>query len=373
MTIQIREVKSRLDLKAFIYLPEKIHNNHQNWIPPVYMDEWDFYNPAKNSAFHHSNTIMLIAMRENKPVGRIMGIINNKYNKTHNETHARFFNLECWDEPETAYALITAIENWARQMGMTKIIGPLGFSEKDPQGFMIEGFDNPMVVATNCSLPYMPGLIEDCGYTKEVDLVSYKLEIPDGIPEIYNTVYQRAKLNGGFSIMEFTSKKELRKYIRPVFQLVNEAYAEIYGFAELDNDEMDYMADRYMFILNPKFIKIVLDKNKQIAAFVISMPELAGGIRKAKGRMLPFGFLKILWESKTTKMLTLYLGAIKEEYRNSGLDALLGMKILDTAKREGMTFIDSHLVLETNMKMRREYEKLGGKIYKKYRIYQKAL
>jgi hypothetical protein len=373
MTIQIKEVQSKKDLKKFIFLPEKIHKKHKNWVPPLYMDEWDFYNPARNSAFRHCSTILLLALRNEKPVGRIMGIINHKYNKTHNETHARFFNLECWDDLEVAGALTAAVENWARQNGMTKIIGPLGFSDKDPQGFMTEGFDKPMVVATNCSLPFMPQLIEQCGYTQEVDLVSYRLDIPDGIPQIYNAIYQRAKTNGGFVMKEFTTKKELRKYIRPVFQLINETYAEIYGFAELEEDEMDYMADRYMFILNPKFIKIVLDKNDKIAAFIIGMPEMADGIRKAKGRMFPFGFLKILWESKTSKMLTLYLGAIKEEYRNSGLDALMGMKMLDTAKEEKMTFMDSHLVLETNVKMRREYEKLGGLVYKKYRIYKKEL
>ncbi|MBN1416560.1 MAG: hypothetical protein JW973_15770 [Bacteroidales bacterium] len=373
MTLQIKEVHSKKDLKEFIYLPERIHRHHHNWVPPLYIDEWDFYNPEKNSAFHHSDTVMLLAVRENKPVGRIMGIINHKYNKTHNESHARFFNMECWEEPEVAYALTAAVENWARHHGMTKIIGPLGFSDKDPQGFMIEGFDKPMVVATNCSLPYMPDLIEKCGYAREVDLFSYRLEIPDGIPEIYSSIYKRANLNGGFTIKEFTAKKELRKFIRPVFQLINETYADIYGFAELENEEMDYMADRYMYILNPKFIKIVLDRENKIAAFVIGMPEMAGGIRKAKGRLFPFGFLKILWESKTTKMLTLYLGAIKEKYRNSGLDALLGIKMLDTAKKEKMTFIDSHLVLESNIRMRREYEKLGGVVYKKYRIYQKAL
>jgi len=373
MSIQIKEVQSKRDLKKFIFLPEEIHHRHENWVPPLYMDEWDFYNPARNSAFRHSNTILLLAFRDNKPVGRIMGIINNKYNKTHSETHARFFNLECHEDPETASALITAVENWARKNGMTQIIGPLGFSDKDPQGFMIEGFDKPMAVATNCSLPYMPVLIEGCGYSKEVDLVSYKLDIPDGIPQIYNTIYQRVKNNGGFVMKEFTTKKELREYIRPVFQLINETYAEIYGFAELENDEMDFMANRYMMILNPKFIKIVLDKNNKMAAFVIAMPEMAGGIRKARGRLFPFGFVHILLERKRSKMLTLYLGAIKEEYRNSGLDALMGIKMLDTAQKEKMKFMDSHLVLETNVRMRREYEKLGGVVYKKYRIYRKEL
>ncbi len=373
MTIQIREVQSKRDLKTFIYLPEKIHRHHKNWVPPMYMDEWDFYNPEKNSAYRHSSTVLFLAWRDGKAVGRIMGLINHKYNNTHNETNGRYFNLECWEDIDTARALTRAVEDWARGKGMTKLIGPLGFSEKDPQGFMIEGFEQPMAVATNCSLPYMPALIENCGYAKEVDLYSYRLDIPENIPELYKVIYQRAQSNGGFTMKEFTTKKELRQYIRPVFQLVNEAYAEIYGFAELEPDEMDYMANKYMFILNPKFVKVVLDKKGQTVAFIVSMPELAGGIRKARGRMFPFGFLKIIRESKTTKMLTCYLGAIKEEYRNSGLDALMGTKILDTAQKEGMSFIDSHLVLETNIKMRREYEKLGGKIYKRYRIYQKSL
>jgi hypothetical protein len=373
MEITIREVKTRSELRHFIYLPEKIHLDHPNWVPPVYMDEWAFYNPAKNSALRHSSVILFLAFRDTKPVGRIMGIINHKYNKTHNENHARFFNMECGDDTEVARALLTKAEDWARQAGMTGMIGPLGFSDKDPQGFMIEGFDKPMVMATNCSLPFMPQLVEACGYAKEVDLVDYRLDIPNDIPEIYSTVYERVRKNGGFTIKEFSDKKELRKYIRPVFELINVTYSEIYGFAEIEPDEMDYMADRYMFIINPRFLKVVLDSNNEMAAFVLGIPEIAGGIRKARGRLFPFGFLKILRESRTTKMLTMYLGAIREEYRSSGLDALMGIKMLETARKEKMSFIDSHLVLETNLKMRREYEKLGGTIYKRYRIYRKAL
>ncbi len=373
MSVEIKQVKSRSDLYTFIHLPEKIHKEHKNWIPPVYMDEWDFYNPAKNSAYRHCDTIMYLAYRGKKPVGRIMGIINHKYNKTHNENNARFFGLECWNDPETAGALTSAVEQWSQQNGMSRIIGPLGFSDKDPQGFMIEGFDMPMVIATNCSHPYMPALIEQCGYSKEVDLFDYKIDVPDKIPEIYENIYQRASLNGGFTIKEFTTKKQLREYIKPVFRLINETYAEIYGFAEIEEDEMDYMANRYMFILNPKFVKVVLDKEDKLAAFILGIPEVAEGIRKARGRILPFGFIRILIESKKSKMLTLLLGAIKEEYRNSGLDALLAIKMLETAQKEKMRTIDSHLVLETNVKMRREYEKIGGVVYKRFRIYQKRL
>jgi hypothetical protein len=373
MSIEIREVKSKSDLKTFIYLPYKIHKDHKNWIPPLFIDEWDFYNPVKNSAYRHCDTVMYLAFRDNKPTGRIMGIINHKYNKTHNENNGRFFNLECWNDIETASALTGAVEVWLRQKGMERIVGPLGFSDKDPQGFMIEGFDMPMIIATNCNLPYMPDLIEKCGYSKEVDLYDYKIDVPDKIPEIYENIYQRSQLNGGFAIKEFFSKKQLREYIKPVFRLINETYAEIYGFAEIEEDEMDYMANRYMFILNPKFVKVVLDKQGEMAAFIIGIPEVAEGIRKAKGRILPFGFIKILMESKRSKMLTLLLGAIKEEYRNSGLDALLAIKMLETAQKEKMQTIDSHLVLETNIKMRREYEKIGGVVYKRYRIYQKML
>jgi hypothetical protein len=373
MPLTIKEITTKGELREFIFLPEKIHKNHKNWIPPLYIDEWDFYNPKKNRSFSNCDSVLALAYRDKEVVGRIMGIISHKYNEVHQNKTARFFNMECYDEPETASALIKYIEDWAVGLGMTKLVGPLGFSDKDPQGMLIEGFDQPIVIATNCNHEYMVRLLENNGFSKEVDLVVYKMLVPKMIPAFYKEIQARTLQRNDIHLIEFTTKKALRPYIKPVFRLINETYQNIYGFSEIEEGEMDYMAGRYMPVINPRFVKIIASKTGELVAFVLAMPDIAEGIRLAKGRLFPTGIIKIITTSKRTKLLVMLLGAIMDEYRNSGLDALMGMRIIEEAQAQGMEIIDSHLILENNVKMRAEYERMGGEVYKRYRIFQKDL
>ena len=179
MSIEIRLVETKKDREVFINLPKLFHKDHKNWVPPIYMDDRNFFNPSKNKCFLYSDTVLAIAYRERNPVGRIMGIINRKYNESHQENDGRFCFMECAEDKDVFHALITYIENWLRSKGMTNIVGPLGFSDKDPQGFMIEGFNEPIVLATNGNKSYMPQLLEIEGFIKKVDCVVYKVPIPD--------------------------------------------------------------------------------------------------------------------------------------------------------------------------------------------------
>lgn len=373
MSVTIEEVRSKADLRAFILLPEKIHASHTNWVPPIYSDEWDFYNPAKNRFFADCSTILLLAYRGRKVCGRIMGIINHRYNAVHNEHTGRFFALECFQDHEVAAALTGSIENWCRSQGMDKLIGPFGFSDKDPQGFMVEGFDLPAIIATNYSLPYMISLMEQCGFSKEIDCVDYQLPVPETIPDFYRSIARRTLEANHFRLSEYTSRKQLRPVIKPVFDLINSTYGHIYGFSELTPRETEYFANRYLPIINPRFAKVVYNDQGELIAFALAMPEISEGIRKARGKLFPFGFVHILVASRTTRLLTMLLGAIRADYRNNGLDALLGIKMLESAQQLKFKAIDSHLVLESNGKMRAEYEKLGGSIGKRYRIFKKEL
>ncbi|HQH40537.1 MAG TPA: hypothetical protein PLC81_00050 [Bacteroidales bacterium] len=373
MSIEIREVKTAKDLRTYIYLPEKIHANHPNWVHPLYIDEKVFYNPKKNKSFSYCDTVLALAWKDGKPVGRIMGIINNRYNELHQERNARFAFLDCEKDLNVCRALLEYIENWARNKGMIKLVGPLAFSDKDPQGFLIEGFNERVVIATNYNFPWMPEFIEKLGYAKEVDLVSYKLIIPEEIPEFYTKIYERIMVNHQYVLQEFTTKKELKPWIVPIFRLINEAYADIYGFIPLQEKEMYELAGRYLPVLDPRFIKVITSPEGEVLAFIVAMPELSEGIRKARGRLLPFGIFHILRESKRTKMLTTLLGAIKEPYRGKGLDSILAIKTLESAKKAGMELIDSHLILEHNTRMRAEYEHVNGILHKRYRIFQKPL
>lgn len=374
MSIEIVPVKSKADLRRFIHLPAKVHESHSNWVPPIYLDEWIFYNPKKNRAFSHSDTILLLAYKEGKPVGRIMGIINNQYNKATGDMDGRFCFLETYEDYEVFKALLKAIEDWARSKGMKNLVGPLGFSDKDPQGMLIEGFNEPVVIATNANFPYMIEFLEKAGYLKKVDLVVYKLEIPKVIPEFYRKIYERTlRINPGLNIVELKTKGQIKPYIRPVLRLVNQTFKDIYAFAELSEREMDDYATRYMMILDPRFLKIVENEKKEVVAFILGIPDISAGIRKCKGYVIPFGIFSILRSQKETNQLTLLMGGIREDFRNQGLNTILGIKMLEEAHKAGLEFLDSHLELETNIKMRAEMEKMGGVVYKRYRIFNKAL
>lgn len=373
MEITIKKVDNNALIRKFIFLPEQIHKHHKNWVHPLYFDDKVFFNPNKNKSFAYSEAIMALAFIGKKAVGRIMGIINHRYNNLHNEMHARFCFLECYEDIEIAKALISYIENWARERGMVKLVGPLGFSDKDPQGIIIEGFEERVVIATNYNFVWMKDFLERLGFSKKVDLVSYKIEVPDKFPDFLNKVYERAMRKSGIKLHAFTTKKQLQPWIVPIFRLLNEAYKNIYGFIPMDEKEMHAFAKRYLPVLDPQYVKAVTNENGTVLAFVIGMPELSEGIRKAKGRIFPFGWYHILKESKKTKMLTLLLGAIEESQRGKGLDALLAFKILESAQQNKMEDMDSHLILETNLPMRAECERFGGKLHKRFRIFTKDI
>jgi len=370
--IVIQELKSRKDLKTFIYLPEQIHKDFKNWMPPLFSDEWVLFDPKKNRAFSYCDYIQLLAFEGSKPVGRVMGIINHKYNEKSNELTGRFCFLECYNDPDISHALISYIENWAREKGMNKIIGPFAFSDKDPQGCQISGFDTPGVIAAPNNGDYLHKLIEKEGYTKEEDLVEYKAEIPDELPEVYLKVMARASEKENIIVREFKTKLELRPFIVPILEVLNETFKNIYGFVPMTDKEKKDFARRYLPILDPAFIKAAMVE-KEIVGFVISMPDISRGMLKARGRLFPFGFVHILREVKKSNHLLMLLGGVKEEYRGRGVDAIMGSKLLQSASRSRMKTLDSHLVLEKNKSMRAEYERINGEIIKTFRIFQKKL
>jgi len=369
----IKEVISKKDLRDFIYLPKYIYISYKNWVPPVYDDERKFHNPKHNKMIAGCDVIRVLAYKNGDLAGRIMGIIHHGYNQQHNERTARFFQFDCIDDKEVSYALIHFIEDWAKAKGMTNIIGPFGFSDKDPQGAQIEGFEYLPVIVTPTNPPYLPKLIEAEGYVKNEDCVSYKLPVPQKLPEVYEGIYTRLAANKKIELVEFTTKRQMKPYIVPVLRLVNETYTSLFGFVPMSEAEMKKLAAQYMFVLDPECIKVVQTAQKEIIAFIVAMPDMSRGLQKAKGKILPFGFIYMLRDAKKATQLNLMLGAIKHRYRGIGLNVLMAKALIQTALRRGFTLIDSHLILENNTRMCAELANLGGKIYKRYRIYKKDL
>jgi hypothetical protein len=374
MTVTIRKVENKKDLRLFIHLPAEIHKDHSNWVPPLYMDEWTYFDPNKNGLFDHCEHVLLLAFKDGKCAGRCMGLISNDYNKSHNENHVRFSNLETYNDQEVFDALVNYVAEWGKSFGMDAIVGPLAFSDKDPQGFLIEGYDKPVVIASNCNFPYMVNLTESAGFTKKVDLVVYRIPIPEQIPELHQKILQRAEeRNSNLRLLEFTSRRKIKPLIRPVLTLVNDTFGDIYGFIPFNDKEMDDFANKYLFLINPRYVKLIVNEKNDIIAMFIGMADISEGIKKSKGYLFPFGIFKIFAAARKTKQVNLLLGAIDPHYQGRGLDVWMGLRLVRSAKETGKTVMDSHLELEYNTKVRAEMEKFGGKVYKKFRIFQRAI
>lgn len=372
-TITLEEVADRRALRRYIHLPQEIYRDEPNWVPPIYSDEWKFHDPKGNPALSYSETVRVLAFANGQAVGRIMGIINTRHNARHHEATARFFNLDCVNDPAVSERLLSFVEVWAKKRQMTRLIGPFGFSDKDPQGAQIEGFEHLPVIATPTNPAYLPRLIEREGFRKHLDCVSYRIPVPERLVPLHEKILQRVLRNHKLRVLEFEAKKELKPYVVPVFRLMNETYSSIFGFTPMSESEMKALARQYMPVLDADFVKLVKNSEDELVGFFVALPDMSRGIQKAKGKLWPFGFLHLLAAAKRSKQLDLLLGAVKQEYRGIGVHTLLGNALFASARKRGFEWMDSHLVLETNKLMRAEYETANGTVYKRYRIYQKEI
>lgn len=371
-SLTIREVNNNRLYKQFVKLPWQVHKGNKNWLPPLISDEKKFFNPQTNRLFSHGPTIMFLAYDGNKPVGRVMGIISNTYNELHNEKTARFGFLECYNNLSIAQGLIGSVEKWAKNNGMNKIIGPYGFSDKDPQGLMIEGFEFMPIVDSPNNAPFMVELVEQSGYKKAFDCHGFINNIADSVPEHYKKVADRIYENNNLSIVEPLKRKELKPLILPVLELVNRTYADLFGFIPMDEEEMQELASRYLPVIDPRFLKVVFIGDKMVG-FILGLPNFTPGFQKANGKLFPFGFYHILKSMRTTKQVDLMLGAVESEYRGRGIEVALALRLFDSCQKAGITTVEAHLVLESNTAMQSEMRRAGYKAHKKFRVYTKDL
>lgn len=370
--LRIQQISGKRELREFIRLSHKLHKNHVNWVPPIYSEEKNYFNHSKNHGYKYCSTVEVLARINDEIVGRIMGIINHRYNVARNEKTARFSHFDCINNPAVSAGLLEFVEKWATERGMDKIIGPMGMYYHNPIGFLIDGFNEKPSFSANFNFDYIIPFLQSAGYTSEADLVEYEVKIPEEFPKYYRNIKGRALNSKKLQIANISKKKHIRNYILPVLNLMNETYKDILGYSQLDEEEMREIAGEFIPLLDPRLLVIAEYENK-IAGFIIAIPSLNEGIIAAKGRLFPFGFLKIMKAAKRTKQLDLLLGAVKPRFQGLGIDAVMGIHLMEKAREMGFQTIDSHLELESNLKVRAEMEKMGGTILKKYRVFKKEL
>ncbi len=374
MAVEIREVTTPKERKTFIALPGKIHRDHRGWVPTLYADDKTFFNPDKNPAFSENDTASFLAYKNGDAVGRIMLIVPKEFNASNDLQTARFSYLETYNDSEVFDALLKKAEEWAKEKGCKSLIGPMGFSDKEPQGFLTAGFGENAMPVTNHSFEYMAKMLQERGFRPHVELYEYDIPLRADLPERYSKIADRALRSLNVRALDFSSTSEIKPFVKPIFRLINSTYTDIYGFTKVSEKEAEEFARRFIPLLKPQLIKVLVDAENEPVAFVIAVPNVNEGIAKTNGRLFPFGWYPILKALRKSKRLVLLLGAVRPDYRNKGLDAILAERLIGSALKLGFTSMDSHLIMKDNERMRAVIERIpGNRRYKEYTIFRKPL
>ena len=376
MTITIKPVTTKKEMKQFICFNYTLYKDSPYAVPELYSDVRDAFDPSKNAAYEFCEAQPFIALRDNKVVGRIAAIINHKANTVWEKQCVRFGWVDFIDDAQVADALFAAVEQWGKERGMTEIQGPLGFTDFDPEGMLIEGFDRIGTMVTIYNYPYYPKHMERMGYEKDADWVEYLLTAPNELPEKHARITRIVKEKFGLSVVKYTSHKKLAQERGvAIFDMLNEAYAHLYGYSALSEKQIQQYIKAYLPLLDLRLVPLIVDKDDNLVGFAILLPSLAKAFQKARGRMFPFGWWHLLkalkWnDTKTSEMMLI---AVKPEYQGKGAVALLFADIIPIHYKLGYRYSESNPELEVNTKIQSQWDYFERENHKRRRAYKKHI
>ena len=372
MPVQIKEVASRADLRRFVKFPFAIYKESRNWIPPLLMDEYGTLRRDKNPAFDHCDAKYWLACKDGRVAGRIAGIVNRHYIEKWGRRYARFGWVDFIDDQAVVDGLFAAAERWARERAMTGIHGPLGFTDLDREGMLVDGFNELGTAATIYNHPYYPTHLERLGYEKDVDWLEFEVKVPDAIPEKADRIAKIVMQKASVTVLDAKRGKDLLPYAHEMFEVLNSAFADLYAFVPLTKRQSSMYIRQYLPFVLPDYTKILLDSRGKVAGFVIGMPSLSRALQKAKGRLLPFGFWHVLRALRTdNRYIDLYLGAIRPDLQGRGADALLITEMCRSAMENGVLSAETNIELEQNVKVRNHWKYFESRQHKRRRCYIK--
>ena len=373
MTVKIKEVTSRSDLRKFIKFPNNLYRKNPNWIPVLDADEWKTLDPQKNAAFEYSQARFWLAFKDAKLAGRIGAILSEGHRSHWNQAYMRFGWIDFIDDIEVCTALMSAVEAWAREKGCTAVHGPLGFSDMDHAGMLVEGFDELPTMINIYNNAYYPKYMEQLGYIKDTDWVEYELLVPSTLDPKISKLAEIILKRNNLHMLNARSKKELLPYAPKIFGLLNEAYSKLYGFVPLNDKQIADYTKQYFGFIKPEFVPVVLNEKDEVVAFGITMPSLTRALQKAKGHLYPFGFIHVLKALKKNDRADLYLVAVKPELQGLGLNALLINQVFETFHKAGISKVESNPELENNTQVQAQWKHFEHRQHKRRRVYIKHL
>jgi GNAT superfamily N-acetyltransferase len=372
--MHVREVTGARDVRRFIQVAWRVNRRDPNWVPPLLMAVKAVLNPRKHPFHQHADVALFLAEKGGEAVGRVAAIVNHRHNEFHDDRLGFFGLFECDDDPETARALLDAAAQWLRARGMERVRGPMNLStneEHSSPGVLVEGFDTPPMVMMHHNPPYYAGLIERAGFDKEMDLLAYWLDEvnpPDRLVRGVERLAQRA----GVTVRSLDMSR-FRQEVDAIKSVYNAAWSRNWGFVPMTDAEFDHMARDLKPIVDPDLC-LLAEVDGETVGFSLALPDFNRVLRKLpRGRLFPFGLLHLLREKRRIKRLRVITLGFRPGFQHSGLGALLYLRSWTSAAARGYRAGEASWILENNLDMRRPLENMGARVYKRYRIFERAL
>ena len=374
--IQIIRATSKKERKLFAEYGNRLYAQCPYAVPELAFDILDTFDSKKNAAYEFCEAQLFLAVRGSEIVGRVAAIINHRANETWDVKNVRFGYLDFIDDASVADALLHAVEEWGRERGMTSCQGPMGFTDFDKEGMLIEGFDRLGSITTYYNHPYYPEHMERMGYEKEIDWVQLRVAVPAQTPDRFLRVGELVQKRFGLTFRKLTRKLiEKEDYGRKIFHLLNEAYSPLFGYSKLSDKQIDSFVKTYLNLVNLRFVTIIHDPDGQLVGVGVTMGSLSHAMQKAKGRLLPFGWYHIIkaMRCKFEDTVEMLLIAVKPEYQGKGVNALLFCDLIPTYNEAGFKWAETAPQLENNMKELNQWDVLNPEYTKRRRCYRKKL
>lgn len=376
MSIEIHPVApTREQLSRFVKFGISHYDGNDCFVPPLISDDINTLRPDKNPAFEYCEAQSFMAYRHGVPVGRITAIINRKANEKFNEKVLRWGFVEFIDDDKVVDALFKAVESWGRKRGMTEMVGPMGFTDLDHEGMLVEGFDRLSTMATIYNYPYYPVQMERLGMKKETDWIEFLIDVPEKIPEKMQRIADIVRKKYNLRTLSYTSRKKLKQdYGHELFRLINEAYDGLYGYTQLTPRQIDYYIDEYLSMLRLDHVVIIVDECDRLVGVGITMPSLSRALQKSGGKLLPFGWYHLLQAIKgKTDRVDLLLVAVKPEYQSKGVNSLLFAELIPVYQKCGYKYAETNLELENNQNVQKQWEYFDRVQHRRRRVYRKPI
>ncbi len=375
MSVTIKQVNDKENLRKFVDFSIDLYKGNEYFVPPLIYDEMATLSRDKNPAFEHCEAAYFLAYKEDEIVGRIACIINHKANNVWNEKQARFGFVDFIDDAEVVNALFHEVEEWARFRGMEKIHGPMGFTDFDYEGLLIDGFDQLSTMQTIYNYPYYVDYIERLGYKKDQDWFEYLIPIPREIPERFMRVAEIVRKKFRLNAIKLENKKDVWPYAKDIFHLLNLSYKDLYGFVPLSEAQIDYYVKMYIPMLRLNFLSIVLrEEDNKLVGVGIGLPSMARALQKAEGKFLPTGWFHLYKALKgKNNVLDLMLIGVDPEYQGKGVNSLIFSQFITEAVKLGFEYAESNPELEVNTKVQSMWNDFDATHHKTRRAYIKDL